>query len=342
LRLYCFWIPVPEEKFHLKNHVQEISFQDGKIIPGIPNSKISALEFLRLKTLLLEETFAPAQSPWIMYIARNVVHEKYGQCDTLIFKWYHGIADGISIINMFAELFTPKFAPPQIHFPRVPAWVDVAMRVRAFFNIFDIKLFGKSSVGKSIIAPSASQLAKSFYLAESDPIPIGSIKGVKNKNSVSFNSVVLTALSSALRSYVIQKGEENTKIPKEISTCIILPYPGHPDEELTNYWSYTIIPLPVAAPPTGGEGEMLQKIFQMINGSKENVFKNFWRIPLFGRLPFLFHRHVVSPNSIAFSDFPGPAHRSSMWDSEVLHMSFHIILLQGLSVCFLKNMNLIN
>jgi len=109
-----------------------------------------------------------------MYILRNVVHEKYGQCDTCIYgiNGIMGLEMESATSKCLGNFVNPK--PPQINFPRIPAWVDVAMRVRAFFNIVDIKLYGKNSVRRSIIPLSAAQLKKAnaIYHAVSDPIPI--------------------------------------------------------------------------------------------------------------------------------------------------------------------------
>jgi len=75
---------------------------------------------------------------------------------------------------------------------------------------------------------------------------------------------------------------------------------------------------------TGGSSEFLQKIFKLVQSSREKALKNFRRVPIFGGLPFLFHGSILEPHSIAFSDFPGPLHPVQIWGAECVDMSFHI------------------
>lgn len=73
----------------------------------------------------------------------------------------------------------------------------------------------------------------------------------------------------------------------------------------------------------------MQKINEMIKNCRESAAMAFKRVPLFGRLPFLFHGEVLRLHSMAFSDFPGPTEKINAWGAEIVDMSFNINIPPG-------------
>lgn len=233
------------EKFILENHVISLVFRDGKFVPVseiAPSATCPYSDLLQKRKTLLSAPFPPGQSPWLIYIVKGVTHPVHGVVDVLLFKWHHGLADGLSILKILSEAMEPSI---ELNLPSspIPFFASVAMTTWAVAGLLEDVLSGSSSFCESVVSPSVQKLKKgeSYFLSESDPVQIESIKAIKNRNKVAFGSVGLAALGRALKTFAEQKAIKNTEdasqiIPTSIPTSIILPYPGHPNDELVNHW----------------------------------------------------------------------------------------------------------
>lgn len=251
--LYTFWVPIPKKDFKLNNHILEVvsisedKFATKPVNPAfsknLKNGGISQSQFDTFKKLLLSQPFPKGQSPWLVYLIKNLEHDSHGRVDVVIFKWHHGLGDGLSVFKMLGEAAQPPTIPPEISFRPPTKLQEIFLSIKSLFCLLETRwpTFSKEFCNQtSIISPNASSLKKDFFLAESESLPIEWIKKIKNKNKVGFNTVVLTALSLALRSYVTEQNKLNNEKkndkPLDVATCIVLPYPGHPDANLTNHW----------------------------------------------------------------------------------------------------------
>lgn len=238
--LYTFWKPIRENKFSVKNHIKVLGLKNGKLVTENPPEKTTFEDLQQMKKIILSEKFKKGQSPWMVYIVRNVHNPSYEEpVDVLIVKWHHGLADGLSILKIMQGSGEDKlFHSPSTSWTKIPTGLDIMYSIGSiFFCLENLFCFNKGYTS-SPLSPPAGKLKrdKGFFLAESRGVPLEYIKSLKSKNDVSFHTILLSAFSHACKQFVEKKKEKDGKILKSVQVGSVLPIPGHPDDELVNQW----------------------------------------------------------------------------------------------------------
>ncbi|CAG7669533.1 unnamed protein product, partial [Allacma fusca] len=84
-------------------------------------------------------------------------------------------------------------------------------------------------------------MVRPFNNAFSDRINLDFIKSIKQRHGVSYNAVVMAAITGGIRRIMLQQGKA---IPEVINAGLPIPLPRHPGT-MTNHWTSAFIQLPV-------------------------------------------------------------------------------------------------
>lgn len=174
--LYTFWKPIREDKFSVKNHIKTLGLKDGKLETEYPPEKSTFQELQQIQKLILSEKFKKGQSPWMVYIVRNVdnpANEETG--DVVIVKWHHGLADGLSILKAMQGSGEDKlFHFPSTSWTKIPTGLDIIHTIGSVFFLLENLFCFNQGYYNSPISPPIGKLKreKSFFLAESRWVPV--------------------------------------------------------------------------------------------------------------------------------------------------------------------------
>lgn len=218
---------------------------------------------------LVNNPYKPCTSLWEVHLVKNYISDKMKTCDpteksfVLIFKFHHSLADGYSILAALVEGFgEQEFSDIKLPTPRFPKR-NIIQKIFYYVLLPFKVLFEFSYIFSHIFQSSPWKIENdkkewSQFCAKSDSISIQKIKFIKNKLGVSFTSVLLYSISSA-----IYKTFQNLKVKSlntsqfesffegefslnSISCASALPLLGHPGS-LTNHTTIALFDLPIGS-----------------------------------------------------------------------------------------------
>ncbi|MBI4914942.1 MAG: wax ester/triacylglycerol synthase family O-acyltransferase [Acidobacteria bacterium] len=191
--------------------------------------------------------------------------ENYAQGSAMVARIHHCIADGIALVKVMFRLFdesadgTPdpgrgRSLPgnPAVHRRRSPA--DEGMEaVLSPARALNLARNGASAIGElgKLIALSSDpgsvfkgKLGVTKRAVWSDPIPLAEVKGTAKRLGATINDLLLTAVSGALRAYMLQRGNVEPGLAVRAVVPVNLRPPS--DEiEFGNRFGLVFLALPV-------------------------------------------------------------------------------------------------
>ena len=172
--------------------------------------------------------------PWEMLLIPEYHYfdDTDGQSRTgsvLVLKIDHGIADGLSIVKFLVQLFEIRLKQfPTASFPQLSPFRRLMRRAVSVIKFpFDLA----SNIVHSHNDTSSwhitdPKLSRRYLTFCSDRIPMATIKAIKNKYGVGYNTVVYSIAAGAVSKLMKAAGQE---FPKSMTSSIPYPLPKHPD-----------------------------------------------------------------------------------------------------------------
>ncbi len=202
---YYFW--KQDLTFNVDNHVRLLT-----------KEKIMRHEDLLALQKEWSETGAEKErSPWGCWIVENVETSKSNPtpCTMLFFKFHHSLGDGQALFDMLMECSDSKVP----HYDSNSHRDRVSLVARTFKFLKNVLLFpcevGRvfvSSIPASPLTAVEDEAVVSQQVTSSFSIPTSALRNVSLAHHVTFTTVLMTALSGALRNFFLSTNKEVPEI----------------------------------------------------------------------------------------------------------------------------------
>ena len=224
---YMFWKWDPN--FDLNNHVRLYDYTEPELAIPMPCTEE---DLKRVMGSLISKPYL-TPCPWEMLLTPvyHYVDETDGQSRTgsvLTLKIHHGLADGFSIFKLLNQLFDIRLGKfPTPNFPQLSplsrlVWMAV-MVIKLPFDIAHTFVHRRDDPSSwHIVDQKLSRQYLTFY---SDRIPVATIKAIKNKYGVGYNTAVYAITAGAVSRLMKEAGQE---VPKSMTSSVPYPLPNHP------------------------------------------------------------------------------------------------------------------
>jgi hypothetical protein len=217
---YRFWKDCPD--FNLEEHVR---------LYNDTGASCTDKDILELRESLANANWKRGKPLWEFILVQNCYPKSAasnsGPHTTVFIRWHHSAGDGYSWLHLIIDGLCqrPKFknALPSVprrslasrllfwvSFPFKCAWALAEFQLLQHFH-FDWRV------------PVANSKVDFLHVV-TEPIPLETIKEIKNHFGVSFASVLHAVLTGVNRKMLQRKG---FRVPKELPCWMVLPLPGH-------------------------------------------------------------------------------------------------------------------
>ncbi|XP_035700504.1 putative diacyglycerol O-acyltransferase Mb3154c [Folsomia candida] len=222
---------------------------------------------------LLQSGWPKNKPVWEMWLVDVDVEkgDNFTSRSTLFTKLHHSLADGFSLVSVFSNLSSKNYTSGNKPSQRKqrplnrPLWKSIL-----FLTTFPLRAVyeGSATLLQRVFQPPPF-LAPLFpstnrmHTACTKPIPLETIKDIKNHFGVTFTSTIHSVLAGALRDLMIFKGNP-VIIPTNFPTLVPTPLAGHPEHVLRNYLGGALLNLQTGeADPIKRLGASAQEYEQM-------------------------------------------------------------------------------
>ena len=146
----------------------------------------------------------------------------------LVLKIHHGLADGLSIVKLLIRLFDIRLKKfPTASFPQLSPFRRLMRRavsvIKLPFDLAHILVNSRDSPSSWHIVDQ--QLSRRYLTFCSDRIPMATIKAIKNKYGVGYNTVVYSIAAGGVSRLMKEADQE---VPKSMTALVPYPLPNHP------------------------------------------------------------------------------------------------------------------
>ena len=239
---FYFWKSDPN--FDLENHVKVLTA--GTETNGV----MTDAKLNEIMSGLIVKPFERNRSPWGLYLIPNYIPDDDGSVVNnnsggesvkakfvILIHWNHSLMDGLSIAKLYLNFtnssiasFFPK--PKKVLHESTCAKLlsDMSFIVRAPYQSIKKPL---ESVDFNAWHLTEAELTKRMDLAFTSRIPLEVIQEIRDAHNVTFNSVVFSALTGAVRNFMLKSNRDKV-LPEYIHCGFPYPLPGHP-EKLRNH-----------------------------------------------------------------------------------------------------------
>lgn len=232
---FTFW--KEEQGFNVADHVSTLNNAEHPV---------TETDVVEMYETLLNKPFPKNKSPWHMYIIEN--YQPYPNSQVkghkiALVRWHHLLADAMSMTNALLKAFANDFALEKSRLPKVVFPKQSSLRRFLYVLKFPFSAIMEFStvlmyafVSHPLKIKDTEKTWKQYY-ARSALVPVQKIKEIKNKQCVSFTSVLISAISKAVSKHL----EENTftkSMPTDMLFGAVLPISKKgKHDKLTNYFT---------------------------------------------------------------------------------------------------------
>lgn len=301
-----YWESDPN--FDLENHITQVT-----------SGVATKVELERFVGRLMNELLDPHHPLWHLYFIDN-----YGDGCVVIARLHHALADGITLARILISLTDPDIdgvIPQGLPIKSQGSRKSLLSVLGAdedadfFGRLLDYSRISADTVtafNKLVLSPSDTpnpfrgDLSLNKVATWSEPFPLADIKRIGAQLGGTINDVLLTALTGALRRYLI---EENSLVDEMRVAVPVNLRPLDGEIVLGNKFGLVFLPLPV------GEADITQRLTKLrasmdaIKRSPEAIIA-FGLLAVIGSLPPELERRVMkmfaSKASGVFTNVPGP------------------------------------
>ncbi len=303
-----FWESDPN--FDLENHITEMQLATGSA------TKQQLEQFVGE---LMSQSLDAIHPLWHLFFIDN-----YGEGCAVVVRMHHAFADGITLARVLISLTDPDVAGEQLQGLPIKQQGGRNSLREALGGDADADIFGRFLDYSRIASDSAAAFNK-LVLSSSDtpnpfrgalsaqklatwsePFRLADVKRVGEQLGGTINDVLLTALTGALRRYLI----EANSLVEEIRVAVpvnLRPLDG--EIKLGNQFGLIFLPLPVGEADITRRLAKLHAAMNQIKRSPEALIA-YGLLALIGSLPPALERRVMkmfaSKASAVFTNVPGP------------------------------------
>jgi hypothetical protein len=239
---FLFW--KWEKDFKIEDHVSVHEISETQ--------KMSEMDVINIRIQLIAKPYKKGISPWEFVVVRNyhpvnplmIDYDNNRKNDddpkspksVLIMRIHHGVTDGYSLLKLFLhtmqseKLTLEKIPQPKFH-QRNP------LKTLAYYTwaILCVPYYVTKQLlttrDDNYFHPKGVALKRRCHAAMTT-MPVSVVREIREKNTVTFSAVLMSALAGGIRNYMLANGIE---IPESMHVTTPLPWPGHPSK-LRNFW----------------------------------------------------------------------------------------------------------
>jgi len=282
-----------DEHFDLDWHVRMTA------LPGRSDSKSEKKAFERFVSQMASTPLDKSKPLWQFHLV-----EKYGGGSALVARIHHSYADGIALVQVLLSL-TDTTRKPEKNSELRAAWlkqdgVEVVRRVGAVDRY--LKLGGKvldkgremyrdptlatmlakegGEIGRELLAALAlsddpptmlrGKLGVSKRVAWAEPLDLDEVKAVGRACDCTVNDVLMAAAAGALRSYMIERGEDLEGVTLRATVPVNL-RPLEHAKKLGNHFGLVFLELPVGESNPIRRVERVAKCMNDLKNSRQAI-----------------------------------------------------------------------
>ncbi len=338
-----------DEDFDLDAHVRLAA------LPGRSDRKSEKKSLERFVSQLASSPLDKSKPLWQFQLV-----EKYGTGSALVARIHHSYADGIALVQVLLSLTDTSRVPEKGSDLRA-AWLkqdgaDVVRRVGAIDRYMQMggKVLGKSmemyrdptlatilakeggEIGRELVAALAlsddpqtmlrGKLGVSKRVAWAEPLDLDDVKAVGRACDCTVNDVLMAAAAGALRSYMLERGEDLEGVTLRATVPVNL-RPLEHAKKLGNHFGLVFLELPVGEDNPIGRLERVCKCMNDLKGSRQAIVA-YGLLAAIGMAPAavqslaleLFSRKATT----VATNVPGPQQPLFMGGCKVLEMMFWV------------------
>ncbi|ODN04367.1 O-acyltransferase WSD1, partial [Orchesella cincta] len=322
---YC-WMPA---QFDIKHHV--------RIVDGLdPEKTVSEKEVMEILSENANLPFAAGRAPWEIliipkFLYNKELHENQEDLEDkfgMVIRIHHGMGDGFSLMKLImrdmAGLDPDQYKPP-VKDPGKPwPWW---YRIFAFFYIlwksprcFYHEMSKKDS---NPLHDALTKVSGEKFIVWSEQINVKWLKQLKTEMNGGMNTMLLGAVSGALRSYILEQQHGSSKLPQEITALIPAPAPNHPNNTMTNKFAIVMYPLECKSHDPRVRCAAIAKTGKEIAISPE-PHVNLFLTQLIGVAPAIFSKFFIynTQSTVVISNLPGPDRTIKIWGKPLVETMF--------------------
>lgn len=282
-----------DQDFDLDWHVRMTA------LPGRSDSKSEKKAFERFVSQMASTPLDKSKPLWQFHLV-----EKYGGGSALVARIHHSYADGIALVQVLLSL-TDTTRKPEKNSELRAAWlkqdgVEVVRRVGAVDRY--LKLGGKvldkgremyrdptlatmlakegGEIGRELLAALAlsddpptmlrGKLGVSKRVAWAEPLDLDEVKAVGRACDCTVNDVLMAAAAGALRSYMIERGEDLEGVTLRATVPVNL-RPLEHAKKLGNHFGLVFLELPVGESNPIRRVERVAKCMNDLKNSRQAI-----------------------------------------------------------------------
>ncbi|CAG7723304.1 unnamed protein product, partial [Allacma fusca] len=210
--------------FQIEHHVRVYNHVDPDL--HLP-SPCDESDLQRILGAFMALGYKPDRSPWEYLVVNNYFINGNLKNTALAIRYHHCLGDGLSFLFWTECLFQAKLNFPKPNFRKQPLWLKVAQSAVIPFKM--ISDFSEQTVNTYSLRPrvwsTSGCPSNDYYTCFTPPIPVETVKRIKNNMKVSYVTVLVGACLMSFRKIMI---EASQPVPKKLSFCFTTPTPNHP------------------------------------------------------------------------------------------------------------------
>ncbi len=261
------------------------------------------------------------------------VFERYGAEGTaLVWRIHHALADGASLLRVLLSIADEP--PTHLTGPAPRRRPNVLHGMR-------LLLRGVVALARLVLRPGdvhtrlKGRLSGTNRVAWSEPIALDAVKDIARREDATVNDVLVTALTGAIRQYLVSCGEAPRRPLRAIIPFDLRSKPA--DRSLGNRFGLLYLSLPIDCPEPQARLRAVRRRMQRLKQSPEALIM--FRLMAFaGRLSPLVTalglRFFARKATVVLTNVAGPREELSLDGAPIRDIEFWVPHVGGLGICF--------
>lgn len=262
-------------------------------------------------------------SPWRMCLI-----EGYSAGAVVFCQLHHCMADGFALVELLLSMADEPIEPAAVpHHPKAArAFSRIPRTVLSLAHLLTMPFDASTRF--------RGKLSGRRRVAWSAPIALERARNLAHARSSTINDVLMAVLSGALRSYVLERGDEPRGFRAVMPVNLRTQPTAAIDQHSGNWFGLVFVDLPLAAAAPESRLQELKRSVDRIKHSEEPL-ASLVVLTLLGRVPQLvesaFKLLFARKGTIVVSNVIGPRHAFQMLGKRVREMMFWVPHPSGLS-----------
>lgn len=221
----------PEKNFKMDDHIT--IWNNGNL------DVLTENVFIKIVADLECRPFPEEKSPWDVLLIPNCLFKNVQNPErpkfVLVFRIHHGLADGVSVLQVFMQYVFDNVSDKLVTSTVVQEnpYQKLVYQLGGMVQLpYQFLKQGFTAMDVNSWHLPANQLSRKIYKAWSPRIGIDVIKEIKMRHNVGFTAVLIALISGAIRKMMVKC---DVAVPKKVHAILPLPWPNHPSK-FCNHW----------------------------------------------------------------------------------------------------------